>query len=102
MSTRFSGCICVEVGACSDKNALQAPPKILIALGGKVYDVTSSATFYGPGTRRPVASGRQFRTNSDHVEGQSYHLFAGEDATRGLGMANLDKAAVRVRPGHSS
>lgn len=43
---------------------------ILIAIDGTIYDVTSGASFYGPGC--------------------GYNLFAGRDATRSLAMGNFD------------
>jgi membrane-associated progesterone receptor component len=37
--------------------------KIYLALGGKVYDVTKSAMFYGPGGAYHVFAGRDGRLN---------------------------------------
>eukprot|EP00467_Chlorarachnion_reptans_P024815 CAMPEP_0114489188 /NCGR_PEP_ID=MMETSP0109-20121206/1749_1 /TAXON_ID=29199 /ORGANISM="Chlorarachnion reptans, Strain CCCM449" /LENGTH=126 /DNA_ID=CAMNT_0001665669 /DNA_START=140 /DNA_END=520 /DNA_ORIENTATION=- len=47
---------------------------IFIALKGKIYDVTSKAKFYGPGA--------------------IYGMFAGRDASRGLGKMSLEKQDV--------
>ncbi|EGX54263.1 hypothetical protein TWF173_006185 [Orbilia oligospora] len=49
-------------------------PRILLALKGKVFDVSSKPMFYGPGA--------------------SYSLFAGRDASRGLAKGVLDQSLL--------
>mmetsp|Transcript_13916 Transcript_13916/g.18191 ORF Transcript_13916/g.18191 Transcript_13916/m.18191 type:complete len:246 (-) Transcript_13916:1197-1934(-) len=56
--------------------------KIYIGLDGDVYDVSSAASFYGPGGE--------------------YHIFAGKDATRALAKGVLDEEIVNERPGDTS
>ncbi|KLT46185.1 cytochrome b5, partial [Cutaneotrichosporon oleaginosum] len=56
-----------ELAQCDGKD----PSKpIWVAIKGKVYDVTSKREMYGPGA--------------------GYNVFAGRDASRGLGMSSLD------------
>lgn len=47
---------------------------ILLGLNGKVYDVTSGSSFYGPGS--------------------SYNVFAGRDSTKGLATGSLDASSL--------
>mmetsp|Transcript_10268 Transcript_10268/g.16776 ORF Transcript_10268/g.16776 Transcript_10268/m.16776 type:complete len:158 (-) Transcript_10268:543-1016(-) len=55
---------------------------IYICIDGKVYDVSDSRGFYGPG--------------------EKYHVFAGRDVTRALGKGYLEDAQVLERPGDTS
>lgn len=49
--------------------------RILIAVNGKVFDVTKGKRFYGPGA--------------------AYGVFAGRDASRGLAKFKLDKETIK-------
>jgi len=54
----------------SEHKGISGDKSIWIAIKGKIYDVSSKPTFYGPGA--------------------GYHIFAGRDATRGLALTSLD------------
>ncbi|GMK57534.1 hypothetical protein CspeluHIS016_0403680 [Cutaneotrichosporon spelunceum] len=56
-----------ELAQCDGKDASKP---IWVAIKGKVYDVTNKREMYGPGA--------------------GYNVFAGKDASRGLGMSSLD------------
>ena len=50
-------------------NGIPEGQKIFVAIKGTVFDVSAKSEMYGPG--------------------KSYHVFAGKDASKGLGMSSV-------------
>lgn len=57
-------------------NGIPEGQKIYVAIKGTVFDVTAKSDMYGPG--------------------KSYHVFAGKDASKGLGMSSVKIEVSRV------
>ncbi|KAI9743939.1 MAG: hypothetical protein M1818_002673 [Claussenomyces sp. TS43310] len=60
---------------CNDKSLLLPPGSFLILVKGKVFDVTSKDSY---------------------LPGGPYHVFAGRDASRALGMTSTDPKDVKA------
>jgi len=61
--------------------------RILLAINGIVFDVTSGRNFYGPGEFPPLAS--RLLDPQLSVDGM-YGNFAGRDASRGMAKQSFD------------
>ncbi|XP_046315507.1 membrane-associated progesterone receptor component 2 isoform X1 [Marmota monax] len=71
-------------------------PRILLAVNGKVFDVTKGSKFYGPELqlKQELQCEDLIQPDSSSMAGP-YGIFAGRDASRGLATFCLDKDALR-------